>query len=118
MLDKKHRPVYIASLDQEKAFGGVKIQFLTDILQHMNFGSYFITWINTLYSKITIHLLNNGYLSNHIIVRRGVLHGRMDGSATFEFVFHYFFSASPKFVFHYIFTTSPTFVIRYIFTTF
>ena len=65
----------LINLDQEKAFDSVDRQFLIRVLQQMNFGPSFINWINVLYANTTCRVINNGWSSDTIFLRRGVRQG-------------------------------------------
>ena len=65
----------ILNLDQEKAFDRVDHEFLDKVMQKMNIGPYFRTWVKTFYAAITSHIANNGYLSATIFILRGVRQG-------------------------------------------
>ena len=63
----------ILFLDQEKAFDRVDHQFLIKTLKHLNFGDYFISWIEIILKDITSRIKINGFLTDEIEVRRGAL---------------------------------------------
>ena len=65
----------ILNLDQEKAFDRVDHDFLHKVMEKMNIGPYFRTWIKTLYAAITSNITNNGYLSAPVFISRGVRQG-------------------------------------------
>ena len=45
---------YIVTLDQEKAFDRLDRDFLFRLMENMNFGNVFISWIKTLYQDTQI----------------------------------------------------------------
>ena len=59
-------------LDQEKPFDRVDHQFLIKTLKHLNFGDYFISWIEIILKDITSRVKTNGFLTDEIKVTRGV----------------------------------------------
>ena len=65
----------VLNLDQEKAFDRVDHDFLHKVMEKMNIGPYFRTWIKTLYAAITSNITNNGYLSAPVFISRGVRQG-------------------------------------------
>ena len=65
----------ILFLDQEKAFDRVDHQFLIKTLKHLNFGDYFISWIEIILKNITSRVKINGFLKEEIEVTRGVRQG-------------------------------------------
>lgn len=67
--------VIMIGLDQEKAFDRVDRQFLMRILEHLNFGPSFCSWISTLYEGARCRAINNGHLSEYIRLKQGVRQG-------------------------------------------
>ena len=65
----------ILSLDQKKAFDRVDHDFLDKVMQKMNIGPYFRTWVKTIYTNISCNISNNGYLSAPVHISRGVRQG-------------------------------------------
>ena len=65
----------IISLDQEKAFDRVDWNFMLRVLEKMNFGSSFRSWVKLLYSDIFSSVLVNDYVSDLFPVTRGVRQG-------------------------------------------
>ena len=72
---EKNLNIILINLDQEKAFDLVNRGFLIKIMQKLNYGPSFIRWIETLYSEANCHIINNGWLSDPILLRRGVRQG-------------------------------------------
>ena len=62
----------ILFLDQEKAFDRVNHDFLIKTLNHYNFGEYFTNWVKIMLKDITSQIEINGFLSEEIIIKRGV----------------------------------------------
>ena len=62
-------------LDQEKAFDRVYRQFLLKTLKHLNFGDNFISWIEIILKDISSQIKINGFLSDYILIARGVRQG-------------------------------------------
>ena len=65
----------ILFLDQEKAFDRVDHHFLFQTLRHLNFGDYFISWIKIFLRDITSQVKVNGFLTDEILITRGVRQG-------------------------------------------
>ena len=65
----------ILFLDQEKAFDRVDHQFLIKTLKHLNFGDYFISWIEIILKDITSCVKIKGFLTEEIEITRGVRQG-------------------------------------------
>lgn len=68
-------PACLISLDQTKAFDRVNWKFLFKILKQMNFGKRLISWISTLYHKISSCVKINGLLSGDFAIHQGVRQG-------------------------------------------
>jgi hypothetical protein len=62
-------------IDQEKAFDYVDWKFLDRILETMNFGPQFRSFITCIYADIQSAILSNGYVSEFFNVQRGVRQG-------------------------------------------
>lgn len=65
----------LISIDQEKAFDRVNRDLLDRILEKFNYGPSFRRWIKTLYAGANCRVINNGHLSEPILLRRGVRQG-------------------------------------------
>ena len=65
----------ILFLDQEKAFDRVDHQFLIKTLKHLNFGDYFISWIEIILKNISSCVKINGFLTDEIEITRGARQG-------------------------------------------
>lgn len=68
-------PGLILLLDIEKAFDSVSHKFLFQVLEKFNFGKTFINSIKTLYSLRQSYIINNGHLSERIVLERGIFQG-------------------------------------------
>ena len=62
-------------LDFQKAFDTVNHNFMHAVLEKFNFGSSFIKWIKTIYSKSEACLTNNGWTSKPFEIQRGIRQG-------------------------------------------
>ena len=65
----------LLAIDFEKAFDSLSRSFLFKVLEKLNFGEYFVQWIKTFYTDISICVLNNGFTTDLFPVRRGVKKG-------------------------------------------
>ena len=65
----------ILFLDQENAFDRVNRDFLIKTLNQFNFGEYFTNWVKIMLKDITSQIKINGFLSEEIIIERGVRQG-------------------------------------------
>ena len=65
----------IVFLDFQKAFDTVNHDFLLSVLEKFNFGSSFIKWVKTIYTKSESCLSNNGWTSRPFEVQRGIRQG-------------------------------------------
>ena len=65
----------ILFLDLEKAFDRVNNDFLIETLNHFNFGEYFTNWVKIMLKDITSQIKINGFLSEEIIIEKGVTQG-------------------------------------------
>ena len=68
-------PGLIMLVDFEKAFDSVSWDFLIEALNKLGFGQNFIKWINTLNTNIFATVLQCGFLSNQICIKRGCRQG-------------------------------------------
>ena len=68
-------PGSILLIDIQKAFDSVSHQFLFQTLKQFNFGQTFIDSIKTLYSSRFSYVMNNGFLSGSISMKRGIFQG-------------------------------------------
>ena len=65
----------LISLDQEKAFDRVDWAFMLRVLETMNFGASFCSWVKLLYSNIFSCVIVNDYVSGLFPVTCGVRQG-------------------------------------------
>jgi hypothetical protein len=72
---ENNMPGFLAFIDYEKAFDTVKWPFLFSALKKMNFGSYFVGCIKTLYEDIGTIVSNCGFLSQQFNPKRGIRQG-------------------------------------------
>jgi exonuclease III len=73
--NEKNLPGILAFIDFEKAFDTVKWPFIYKVFEKMNFGTYFIKCIKTLYNDIMTAIANNGQLSEFFKPTRGIRQG-------------------------------------------
>ena len=66
---------YLISIDQEKAFDRVSHSFLFKILEKLNFGNVFISWIKLLYNGLRSCVKVNGHLTPYFDIERSVRQG-------------------------------------------
>ena len=62
-------------LDFQKAFDTINHNFMHAVLEKFNFGSSFIKWIKTIYSRSEACLTNNGWTSKPFEIQRGIRQG-------------------------------------------
>ena len=74
----------LLQLDIEKAFNSISWNYLFEVLNNCSFPSYFIDWVQTLYFKKEVHIINNGHLSDPIYPSNGLAQG--DGLSPLLFV--------------------------------
>ena len=74
-IDRTGETGILLSLDQEKAFDRVDRIFLLNLLEHFGFGPWFWACIATLYNGAFMQVLVNDFLSNPILLERGVRQG-------------------------------------------
>ena len=65
----------LVAIDFEKAFDSLDHTFLLEVLEKLNFGTYFLQWIKTFYTDVSSCVLNNGFTTDLFQVRRGVRQG-------------------------------------------
>ena len=71
----KNMPTAIISLDNEKAFDRIEINYLIKVLQKYDFPETFLKWIEIIYKDITSQVLVNGALTPKIQIQRSVRQG-------------------------------------------
>ena len=72
---KSRHPTYLLAMDIQKAFDSVDHNFLTQTLQTFGYGPTFIKFIQNSYTNITANVMNNGYMTLSIHLRRGLRQG-------------------------------------------
>ena len=72
---RKDRPLYIISLDQEKAFDRVNWEFMFKILLKLGLPDRFVEYVRVLYSDVKSATNVNGTLSDFFEVKQGVRQG-------------------------------------------
>ena len=72
--EHKHDGVLLF-LDFQKAFDSVEWDFLFKTLEQFNFGPDFLRWIKIMYTKPTLRIKNNGWLSDSFQTSRGIRQG-------------------------------------------
>ena len=70
----KDTPV-IVSLDAEKAFDRVEWCYMFKVLEHLNFGNYFINCVRLLYDKPRARVSTNGTVSGSFTIGCGTRQG-------------------------------------------
>ena len=65
----------LLSLDIRKAFDSVNWDFLLVILRNYGFPASFIRWIEIMQQNACIQISNNGYLSDSIVLQKGLAQG-------------------------------------------
>ena len=65
----------LISIDQEKAFDRIEINYVLQVLKAMNFGDSFISWVRLLYKDISSQILVNGTLTDSFNITRSVRQG-------------------------------------------
>ena len=61
--------------DLEKAFDSIELEFLYCVLEKFNFGNNFIKWMKIMYNQANFKVKNNGWLSKHYMMERGLRQG-------------------------------------------
>ena len=65
----------ILFLDKEKPFDRVSHEFLLRSLRHLNFGDYFVSWVQIMLKDVKSQIKINGFLTEDIDISRGVRQG-------------------------------------------
>lgn len=73
--DKENLPGLIFIADFEKAFDTINWNFIYQCLNIYNFGESFIKWIHVLYQNPCSKIINNGHISDKIVLSKGVRQG-------------------------------------------
>ena len=71
----KRTPLYILSIDQEKAFDRVQWDFMFEVLLKLGVPARFVDYVKTLYTNPTACINVNGNLTTSFPLERGVKHG-------------------------------------------
>ena len=74
-VNYRNIPGAILSLDIQKAFDSIDWLFVKGMLERYQFGMNLIRWVEILYTKPECYVINNGYISDIIKVKRGVRQG-------------------------------------------
>ena len=74
-IERTGETAILVSLDQEKAFDRVNRSFLLTLLEHFGFGPSFRNSIRTLYKGAYMRILVNDFLSDPVLLQRGVRQG-------------------------------------------
>ena len=72
---KANKPGIAIFLDFRKAFDTIEWEFLFKALKTFNFGSDFISWVQTFYGVVQSCVINNGHSSQMFSIERGVRQG-------------------------------------------
>ena len=75
IVDDRNEEGYLIAVDMEKAFDRVSHQFIFKVLEKMNFGPNFISWISILYTGLKSCVKVNGHLSPYFPISRSVRQG-------------------------------------------
>ena len=68
--NSKNIEAVILFLDQEKAFDRVSHEFLLKTLRHLNFGDYFVSWVQIMLKDVTSQIKVNGFLTGYRYIPR------------------------------------------------
>lgn len=74
-LQEHEEPSLLSFADFEKAFDSLDHNYIIKSLKYFNFGKFFIKWVKLFYHDITSIMINNGFLSESIPIKRGVRQG-------------------------------------------
>ena len=74
-LNNHRKQGIILNIDYEKAFDSLNHQLILKTLNHLNFGTKFISYIKTIYNDIKGQIFNYGNISETFKVERGVRQG-------------------------------------------
>ena len=76
MIDKTDETGSLVTLDQEKAFDRVDLEFLMRTLAKFDFGPIFCQWVSLFYNNVFFsQIICNGNLTQPIFLGRGVRQG-------------------------------------------
>ena len=65
----------ILLLDQEKAFDRIEWNWIFKVLEKMNFGETFVSWLKTIYKHAKTSIITNGTQSEYFPISRGIRQG-------------------------------------------
>ena len=80
----KDIPGILVAIDFEKAFDSLNLNFLLRVLHAFNLGPSFIQWIRVLYNNASSCVMNNGFTTGPLTLRKGV--GQGDPLCPFLFI--------------------------------
>ena len=69
------KPGLLMFVDFEKAFDSIEWAFIERALVHFNFGPSLVTWFKLFYNDASTAIQNNGWVSEHFTLSRGVRQG-------------------------------------------
>ena len=72
LTDAENIPGPLTLIDFQKAFDTLEWNFLLKCLEAFNFGHDFIHWVRLFYKNIQSCVINNGTVSDHFTLKRGV----------------------------------------------
>lgn len=73
--NEKNIPGLIFFADFEKAFDSLNHCYLFKCLKKFNFGNELIKWVKLFYNDISSVIINNGYMSESVMIEKGVRQG-------------------------------------------
>ncbi len=65
----------VVSMDAEKAFNRIELEYIFEVMRRFGFGCGFLGWIRLLYKAPTASVLTNGLLSAPFKEKRGTAQG-------------------------------------------
>ena len=75
LIEDQNDDAIFLLLDQEKAFDKIEWDWLFATLKHFNFGTKFISWLQTMYQNARSCILTNGHQSAYFDITRGIRQG-------------------------------------------
>ena len=73
--DDMNKPGLLMFVDFEKAFDSIEWAFIERGLVHFNFAPSLVTWFKLFYNDVSTAIQNNGWVSEHFTLSRGVRQG-------------------------------------------